>query len=523
MLFIIGLAFAGSALVNLLTGPPTPWVHDEFSRLLGADTFASGRLANAPHPLPAHFETVHVIQKPTYASKYQPAPALVLAIGQRIGGHPVVGVWLASTIMSALVFWMLRGWLRPRWAFLGGVLTVLQFGVAGVWAQSYWGGAVAAAGGALVMGAVPRILRFGRTGDGVALGLGMVVLAASRPFEGLVVSAAACGLLTYRMRGRGMQRSWPLALASTLAIGALTLGFYNRAVTGNALKLPYTEHWEQYDAAPLFVFQNAPEEKVYTNERLRRFHSEWEKRFYDEQQTFTGWFRWALGRPAIAIMSYGFGPPREFERKSLWLPGLTLLPFLVLSPLLRRARSRFAFGTCTVLFVVLTLATYFMPTYVAPLSALWMLLVVDAIRLLRVACRRKAVLRWLVPSLLAYSVFHVGLAIQRQRAIAVGIAAWSHERSRIERDLSAAGSKHLILVSYSDDYGHAEWVYNAADLAEHPVVWAHDLGRDENEALLRHYFDRTVWYLHVAPGDYQIESAPRPHVSGDQILPESPT
>jgi hypothetical protein len=38
-------------------------------------------------------------------------------------------------------------------------------------------------------------------------------------------------------------------------------------------------------------------------------------------------------------------------------------------------------------------------------------------------------------------------------------------------------------------------VYNAADIDGAGVVWARDLGTDENDKLRRYYPDRTAWLL----------------------------
>src|SRR5581483_2245593 len=183
--FVVALVALGLRIALLPVLPiPTPVFQDEYSYLLGGETLAKGRLANPTHPMWRFFETMHVNMQPAYASKYPPGQAVFLALGIRLFGHPWFGVWLSMGLLCGCICWMLQGWIPPKYALIGGLLAVLQLGVSTYWVNSYWGGAVGACGGALVLGALPRLAHRPSTKSAVAAVLGVSILANTRPFEG---------------------------------------------------------------------------------------------------------------------------------------------------------------------------------------------------------------------------------------------------------------------------------------------------------------------------------------------------
>src|ERR1035438_6452254 len=214
---------------------PAPDLYDEFSHLLAADTLRHFRLANPPHALPQFFETFFVLQRPTYASIYPPGQGLALAIGWTLFGHPWAGVLAATAAFCGLCYWMLRGWVSPRWALVGGLLAVIEFGPLNQWMNEYWGGEWIAASGCLVFGALPRLRAAPRRRDALLLGLGLAMLSASATVIGLAAADGAMHLLTRLipadtlagmpyLQGLGLT---PRVLGFTLAISFLSVVIFS--------------------------------------------------------------------------------------------------------------------------------------------------------------------------------------------------------------------------------------------------------------------------------------------------------
>jgi len=62
--------------------------------------------------------------------------------------------------------------------------------------------------------------------------------------------------------------------------------------------------------------------------------------------------------------------------------------------------------------------------------------------------------------------------------------------------LSKMPGLHLVFVRYSSDHvPNVEWVYNGADIDGSKIVWARDMGTEQNLELVHYYNDRKVWVV----------------------------
>jgi hypothetical protein len=482
---IVGAAVVSIAarLLLLPVAPvPIPNVHDEFSYLLAADTFAHGRLANPPHPMWVYFDTFHVLQHPAYASKYPPAQGMALAVGQLLG-NPWIGVLLSVAAMCAAVAWALQGWLPARWALLGTLLALLRVDLMSYWVDSYWGGAVAATGGALVIGALPRVLRRQRLRDSLLLGSGAAILANSRPLEGLLFCIPVAILLALRLFSR-RSTDFRVKLVRALLPAVLVLGctvafmgYYNWRVTGNALLFPHLLHHRLYWDVPVFAWQHLNPPRIYANPQFTGFFE------HRVQPILLGrsWIRQTLIK-CHEGWSFFLGP-------ALSIPLLTL-PWLVFD-----RRVRFLIIQALWCGIWLLLVYWFEPHYAAPLTATVFVIITQAIRYLR-QWKMKSYRVGVFASRLIVVLLIARIFLPGAEVVNAPRRGWSLARARIVGQLQATPQKHLVIVRYAPDHDPLhEWVYNAADIDAAKVVWAREMPGRDLKPLLDYYRDRRIWLV----------------------------
>jgi len=485
---------------------PVPIIEDEYSYLLAADTFAHGALAN---PALAHgefFESPHILVRPFYASKYHPGQGLVLALGQKLG-NPYWGVLLSGGLMIFLFCWAADAWLPPQWSLLAGMLCFLVF-LPHYWLNTYWGGAVAACGGAFITGAIGRLVRGRLRPASWALAPGAALLYATRPYEGAVFCFTALILLTclfarFHDKTRFL-RAVALPNITMLLVAAALGAWYNWRITGNPAELPYFVHSRQYEQATVLLILPASRERkiVYSNDHLSRLYNDELDEYHRTRNMST---------PRLIAMQLTF-----------FLLGSVYQQFLLFGLLLfalpwTRLRNRkkwlapLFFAGMVALFAELKPLAH----YSAPFTAAELILIVAAGRSV---WYRMAASRWRGPMFLgAVLLAFVPLALDYTGFLSKS----TREREPVIRQLEAQGGRHLVFVHYNPQWSYErEWVYNGARLQESPIVFAHDKGVEKDRELLDEFGGRKLWRLELGPRDDDVKLEPYTALAEAGPLPQ---
>jgi hypothetical protein len=493
---VVGI-FVGTIVIRLALFPllplvPPPGIHDEMAYLVQADMFAHGHLAYPPHPMAPFFETFYLTFSPTYSAMYPPAQAGVLALGQLLGS-PWIGVLLSCAAMAAALLWMLQGWLPPQWALLGAVLITLRICLFTYWMNSYWGGALAACAAALVIGALPRIQHHKRLAGAVMCGIGMALLANSRPFEGFIFCLpVAAWLIIWLFRswkmGLGIPvRSVLLPLFAALAATVAFALYYNWRVTGNPLGVPHVLYYKRYMTVPVFMWQKVMSARHFSNPQLNLFYGAW------CHQQFNG--TWLVAKRILWKKCVDFW--------SFYIGLFLSIPLLAFPWALKDRRTRLLLIQFAFCVLVLMGVTWFIPHYAAPMLGTFLVLLMQSLRHLRQwKFRGRPVgIGWSRATVvLALAMVPAwGIEIYQNDADAPAFDQWTfHDfnHADIVRQLQDEPGEQLVLVRYAPKHNiHQEWVYNRADIDHAKTVWARDIPGADLTPLFNYYPKRKVWVV----------------------------
>jgi hypothetical protein len=279
------------------------------------------------------------------------------------------------------------------------------------------------------------------------------------------------------------------AVAAIVVAPAVGLTFLqNRQVTGHWTTLPYSLSQYQYGVPAALTFQSNPEPHADLTPQ--------QQMDYRMQTSFRPSGGESL-RSYLERLEYRVRYYRFFFLPPLYLALAAFLPTL--------RQYRFAWVAITL--TLFALGTNFFPAfqvhYVAAATCLFVLVGVTGLEWLgrvtfggRPAGAEAARLIFFV--CMAHFLFWYGLHVFDTGEVSLAVRpyeTWDNinhgnpeRRLSVKQELDRAPGDLLVFVRYSPQHiFQEEWVWNAADIDRARVVWARDLGPEENAKLLAYF------------------------------------
>jgi hypothetical protein len=399
------------------------------------------------------------------------------------------------TLFLVVLYWMLRGWMPSRWALFGVLLAGLRFAIGSYWVNNLHGGFLPAIGGALVAGAFARLRTNGRRSlaisadtdprpqgadflQGLILGVGLAILASTRPVEGALYSIPFVAILAWDFRRNVLALA---AAALPVLLCAIALGAYFSHITGSPFITAYQLHQKTYGWPMTLAFVKPPVIEHHNIEFERYYKFE-----LSEHERVEG---------SVHFLQYLTFRVQEYWRFFL---GPALSVPLIMLKRVWHGRRMLLIGASGGLFAVL-IEGGASPHYLAPATAILIAIVVECCRHLRAS---RVYIAKLLPATMALVLAlrlgaqSLGLPYTQK----INFQSWCcrvvgpSPKARIAAMLGPGN--HLVFVrAKTDEYNLFQWIYNDADIDASRIVWARDLGPERNAELARYYPGRQAWMV----------------------------
>ena len=268
--------------------------------------------------------------------------------------------------------------------------------------------------------------------------------------------------------------------------------FYCKAVTGDPLRTPYAVNQAAYGwplGLPWFHVRDVKLRDI----EMQRYY-DYEREAHDRNSSVIGELKHSTQK-AQTLWRFYFGPALS-------------IPLVMLGAVWRSRRLRFLFlaAGCTIFLTLMQFVS--LPHYAAPAAAAMLAILVECMRRLRHVRRNGRPIGLqlvLAAPMIMVAILAVRIGLEKAHlpfTQANNFESWccvqpgNQNKARILAMLERAGGEHLVIVKPKEQSRR----FPAVDLQRgryrrSPVVWARDLGPEENRALVEYFRGRKVWLV----------------------------